>query len=136
MNRVFFSKTRNLHEENKHASSISSKTINFLRMKNLLIIALLFSGLSTVLAQTEIMLLNYNTLEKKFAKSNDDIGNPKKSLKAKTWFSRGEILQDIFDIDIEYLSEGIDKTRIQLYYKAPNKIVTETMENGQKKGNS
>lgn len=102
-------------------------------MKRLFIISLLFFGMSTLMAQTEVILLNYNSLEKKYSKSNEAIQNPKKNLKAKTWFSRGELLQDIFEIDIEYITEGIDKTRIKIYYKEPLETVTENLENGVKR---
>jgi tetratricopeptide (TPR) repeat protein len=133
MNQVCLSKTSNLHKQDKYAGHIKALIMNLFQMKRLLIVFLLFSGLTTAMAQTDVILLNYNTLEKKFDKSNEDIQNPKKNIKAKTWFSRGETLQDIFEIDIEFLSEGIDKTRIQLYYKEPKEVVTETLENGQKK---
>lgn len=91
-------------------------------MKLLLVIALVFSGLININAQ-EIVLLNFKSLTKKFEKSEENILHEKKSIVSKTWFDRGKLLQDIYNIDLEYISEGSGLTEIKLYYKEPLSIV-------------
>lgn len=94
-------------------------------MKRLLIITVFFSLFTGLLAQESgLVLLNYNTLERKWEKSNEDIEHEKKGINPKTWMDRGELLQDIYNIDLEYLSEGTAKTELQLYYKDPLSVST------------
>lgn len=88
-------------------------------MKRLLIITLVLSGFLHMKAQDQMILLNYNTLAKKYEKSEADIKNPKKNVKTNTWFNRGKLMQDIFKIDLEYLMEGTGITELKLYYKEP-----------------
>ncbi len=97
-------------------------------MKRLLTIALLFYGLSNVMAQDQVVLLNYNNLQKKLEKSNEQIQDEKKNVNPKTWFDRGKLLQDIFDIDLEYISDAMDQKMVKLYYKDPQNIKTETAD--------
>ncbi len=97
-------------------------------MKRLLSIALIFCGLTSVLAQEQVAMLNFNSLQKKLEKSNEAIQNEKKSTNPKTWFSRGELMQDIFDIDLEYITDGMDQKMLKIYYKDPQNIKTETKD--------
>lgn len=92
-------------------------------MKPLALRTLLFSisvliGLS-LQAQEEVVLLNYASLQKKFQKSEADIQNPKKNINPAIWYNRGKLMQDIYLVDLQYVSEGIDKTMLKLYYKEP-----------------
>ncbi len=94
-------------------------------MKRLLIITVFFSLFTGLSAQDAgLVLLNYNTLERKWEKSNEDIEHEKKGVNPKTWMNRGELLQDIYNIDLEYLSEGTSKSELQLYYKDPLSVST------------
>jgi len=77
--------------------------------------------------------MNYNSLEKQLEKSAEQVEHPKKGLKPKTWIKRGELLQKAFDIDLEYLTDGIDKVQFRLYYKDPLETLEETLEDGTKK---
>lgn len=43
---------------------------------------------------------NFKALEKKIAKSNDDIQNPKKMAKDGTWLSRAELMVDVYNAQI------------------------------------
>ncbi len=97
-------------------------------MKRLLFIALIFCGLSSVMAQEQVALLNFNVLQKKLEKSNEKIQNEKKATNAKTWFERGKLMQDIFDLDLEYVTDGMDPKMLKLYYKDPENIKTETKD--------
>lgn len=80
-------------------------------------------------AQTPgVATLNYNVLEKKLKKSNEDIEHPNKSIKAKTWLSRGELFQDINDVNIELLRPEMQLSEVNLYYGEPKETKTETVD--------
>ncbi len=97
-------------------------------MKRLLSIALVFCGLISSSMAQDVLLLNYSTLEKKLEKSNDQINNSKKGSDAKTWFNRGKLMQDIFNLDLENIYDGIAPNMVKLYYKDPTS--SETNEEG------
>jgi len=104
-------------------------------MKKLLLSLIVLSVAMTGLhaQQTEgssIILLNYTTVKKKLAKSDEDIQNEKKSAKAKTWMKRGEAYQDAFMFGLEQLAEGMAPTTVTLFYGEPESIDTETQEDG------
>jgi tetratricopeptide (TPR) repeat protein len=98
-------------------------------MKRFLIIILIISGFANMKAQ-DVVLMNYNTLERKFEKSNERIQHEKKKMKDKTWLKRGLLLQDIYKLDLEYIGEGTSLTEFKLYYNEPLNTVTK-QENGQ-----
>ena len=99
-------------------------------MKKFVTLAIIASIVVSLNAQdaTTVVLLNYNTVKKKVEKSDADIQDPKKNVKATTWEKRGELYQDVFMIGLEQLQEGMDQTTVQLFYKEPNNIETETVE--------
>jgi tetratricopeptide (TPR) repeat protein len=104
-------------------------------MKRLnLFILLLFSTVIITNAQqpTGAPMLSFEGLEKKLEKSNKRIEHPKKSLKAKTWLRRGEVFQDINDVNTELLRVDMPATEIKLYYQEPNEIETVQEEGVQK----
>jgi tetratricopeptide (TPR) repeat protein len=68
--------------------------------------------------------LNYGTLQKKLEKSNLDIQNPKKAGVFKTWFVRGELFQDISDVNTEFLRLGMSTMETKLFLKEPNEVKT------------
>ena len=81
-------------------------------------------------AQTPgVSALNYNVLEKKLEKSDEAINHPKKGINAKTWLSRGELFQDINDVNTELLRPEMQVTEVKLYKGEPKEVKTET-ENG------
>ena len=99
-------------------------------MKKFVTLAIIASIVISLNAQdaTTVVLLNYNTVKKKVEKSDAEIQDPKKNAKASTWEKRGELYQDVFMLGLEQLQEGMDATTVQLFYKEPNNITTETIE--------
>jgi len=68
--------------------------------------------------------LNYGSLEKKLAKSDEDIKDPKKSSNPKTWVTRGEIFQDINDVNIEFIRWGMGTSEAKLFLRDPKEVRT------------
>jgi len=99
-------------------------------MKKFVTLAIIASIVVSLNAQdaTTVVLLNYNTVKKKVEKSDAEIQDPKKNVKAATWEKRGELYQDVFMIGLEQLQEGMDPTTVRLFYKEPNSIDTETVD--------
>ncbi len=100
-------------------------------MKKFITLVLIASAVVAGKAQegaTAPLLLNYNTVQKKVAKSDEAIQDPKKSVKAKTWFDRGELFQDVFMVGLEQVQEGMQPSTLVLFYGEPNSIETETIE--------
>ena len=68
-------------------------------------------------AQTN--LLNYAPVENKLKKSNEDIQDPKKNIKAKTWVTRGNLMTEIYNFHNQYLRKGMPQTEVKLFFKEP-----------------
>jgi|WetSurSiteA1Bulk_404760.scaffolds.fasta_scaffold00052_24 tetratricopeptide (TPR) repeat protein len=68
--------------------------------------------------------LNYTGLENKLKKSDAEIIDPKKNIKAKTWTSRAQLLIDIFNVNNDVLQKEMDQTTAKLFYKEPLEIQT------------
>ena len=77
-----------------------------------------------------VVLLNPNAVQKKVEKSDAEVQDPKKNSKAATWLKRGDLYQDVFNIGLEQVQEGIDTKMLTLFYKQPQSIENETMEDG------
>ncbi len=100
-------------------------------MKKLVTLALLTAFVLGLYAQegaTAVVLLNYATVKKKIEKSDADIQDPKKSIKAATWLKRGELYQDAFMFGLEELQEGMATATMTLFYKEPKSIESETVD--------
>ena len=94
-------------------------------MKNLFIsLLLLFSFVYTQSQEPVTSTLNYGNLQKKLEKSDLDIKNAKKAGLAKTWFVRGELMQDISDVNIEFLRYGMSTMETKLFMKEPKEVKT------------
>ena len=94
-------------------------------MKRIIISALVLAGFMTLQAQdVTATSLNYNVLKKKFSKSNEDIVNEKSKIKPNVWFARGELLQDIYNVNTELVRRGMPVTESQLYLGKPNEVLT------------
>jgi tetratricopeptide (TPR) repeat protein len=94
-------------------------------MKNLIIsLLLIFSFVYAQAQETGTPTLNYGMLQKKLEKSDLAIKHPKKSVQAKTWFLRGELFQDINDVNIEFLRYGMSTMETKLFMKEPNEVKT------------
>jgi tetratricopeptide (TPR) repeat protein len=102
-------------------------------MRKLITLAIIITAVISLDAQdmgSTVVLLNPSTVQKKVEKSNEDIKNPKKSAKAKTWLSRGDLFQDVFNIGLEQTQEGMDTKMLTLFYKQPLSIEHKTLEDG------
>ncbi len=75
-------------------------------------------------AQTVDMqpLINYTALENKLKKSNSAIEDPKKNVKVKTWMERGELLMEIYAINLQYLRKGMNINEAKLFFQEPEEI--------------
>ncbi len=75
-------------------------------------------------AQTVDMqpLINYTALENKLKKSNSAIEDPKKNIKVKTWIERGEILMEIYAINLQYIRKGMNINEAKLFFQEPEEI--------------
>ncbi len=94
-------------------------------MKRIVIAASLFLGITLANAQeVTTPTLNYSALEKKLKKSDEQIVDEKDKIKPGTWFSRGELLQDIHDVNIEFLRLGMAESEAKLYLREPNEVRT------------
>jgi tetratricopeptide (TPR) repeat protein len=103
--------------------------LNKIAMKRIFISLILISIVMMAMAQdAAVPMLNYKQLEKKLSASDEDIQNPKKNTKSKTWFSRGEMFQDINDVNIEFLRFGMSVMEAKLYYNEPSEIRTKEEE--------
>ncbi|MGW8315437.1 MAG: tetratricopeptide repeat protein [Bacteroidales bacterium] len=100
-------------------------------MKKLLTLVFIASAVVTLRAQegaSTAILLNYNAVQKKVEKSNEEIQDPKKGTSEKTWFKRGELFQDVFMLGLEQVNEGMAPTTLTLFYNEPENIETETID--------
>jgi tetratricopeptide (TPR) repeat protein len=94
-------------------------------MKNLFISLLLLCSFIYIQGQQPTATtLDYGALQKKLEKSNLDIQNPKKSGLAKIWFVRGELFQDINDVNTEFLRLGMSTMETKLFMKEPKEVKT------------
>ncbi len=91
-------------------------------MKRLLVITIVLAGMMNLNAQDPAILLNFSSLSKKLEKSDAAINHEKKKMKSATWFNRGKLMQDIYEIDLEYLREGSSLIEIKTFYKDPISI--------------
>jgi tetratricopeptide (TPR) repeat protein len=98
---------------------------NLFIMKNLFIsLLLLFSFIYAQGQQPATPTLNYGALQKKLEKSNLDINNAKKAALPKTWLLRGELFQDIYNVNIEFLRYGMSTMETKLFMKEPTEVKT------------
>lgn len=95
-------------------------------MKRLLVCFFILGGILLAKAQdATITALNYATLEKKFEKSNLAIEDEKDKIKPKTWSDRGEMFQDIAEVNTQFLRLGMSSAEAKLYMKEPLEVKTE-----------
>lgn len=78
-------------------------------------------------AQEAYVALNYNALQKKLEKNNSAVSHPKKSTQSKTWLQRGEIMRDVFKVDVDQIFEGMDKLTLKAVLKEPISTTNQTI---------
>lgn len=79
-------------------------------------------------AQTAATAVNYTSLEKKLAKSEKDIQNAKKNVKAATWTSRADLMVNIYNVHNNILYSGMSTTEAKLMLPDPQ--VETSQDNG------
>ena len=89
---------------------------------------ILLAFLNTAFAQQSYVPVNVNSIEKKLSKSNQDIANPKKSTKPQNWIKRGELMHQIYNLDIDQVFDGMDVFSLKLFYKEPKTTTTTEIE--------
>lgn len=72
---------------------------NFIEMKRIILVLSLVLGINMIYAQTS-KEIKFDQYAKKIEKSNAEIQDPKKSIKDGTWFSRAELMMDVYDAQI------------------------------------
>jgi tetratricopeptide (TPR) repeat protein len=85
-------------------------------------------GLNSQTPPVTSSAVNYSGLESKLKKSDADIQDPKKNIKAKTWTSRAQLLIDIFNIHNDIIRKGMDQNQVKIFLKEPKTV--ETIQEG------
>lgn len=86
---------------------------------------ILFLGfISNSFSQETYMPVNINALQKKLSKSDNAIDHPKRSLRPQTWISRGDLMHEVYNVDIDRVFDGIDIFSLKLFYKDPKNTIT------------
>jgi tetratricopeptide (TPR) repeat protein len=100
------------------------------RISLFLITMFLFAGmgLKSQTPSATSSVVNYSGLENKLKKSDADIQDPKKNIKAKTWTSRAQLLIDIFNIHNDIIRKGMDQNQVKIFMKEPKTV--ETIQEG------
>ena len=100
-------------------------------MKRLLVFCIFLGMVLNAFPQESFIPINYKALEKKLEKSNAEIQHPKKGLTPQAWIKRGDVMVDIYKVDIEQIYEGMDPMSLKLFYKEPKSV--ETIGEGEEK---
>ena len=97
-------------------------------MKRLSLSLVMIASVYLLNAQTTTpgTLINYKSLENKLEKSDEAIQNPKKNTDPKTWFSRGELFLDIYNVNLQFLRKGMGSNEVKIYFGQPDQIQTRT----------
>lgn len=70
----------------------------------------------------DVILLNYKTLEKKAAASDEAVLHEKKGLKSATWTKRGKVYQDVYNEGLEQVMLGSAPNTVAIFYGDPLSI--------------
>lgn len=62
---------------------------------------------------------NYSIYKNKLKKSEDNLTNEKKTVSAKYWLSRADLMMDIFELHREFLAQGTLAVHVKLVYGEP-----------------
>jgi tetratricopeptide (TPR) repeat protein len=77
---------------------------------------------------------NFEQFQKKVTKSDADLQDPKKSVAPKTWFSRGELMQTVYELNgvRKSITLGLDGFLAKSMFGEPKSIETAELSNGTK----
>ncbi len=89
-----------------------------------------FTVVNSQVEQVEFSASLYKSLANKLDKSNKAIEDPKKKDLAKTWLERASLLQDIGDVNTQFLRQNMALTEIKLSLKDPKEINKTTVMDG------
>ena len=82
-------------------------------MKRIFLVLGLILGFQMMKAQDMIVSpeSNFNSVKRKVEKSDQDIQDQKKNINPKTWYNRGEVMQDAFEVNnIKMLRKDMSAT--------------------------
>lgn len=99
-------------------------------MKRILMVVTLLLGCVCLGSAQMASSIDLKAVEKKVAKSNEEIAHPKKSLKVKTWLKRADVMVDVSNAHMMNSYTGVDMNTMQLLAGAPVSTRTEEV-NGQ-----
>lgn len=104
-------------------------------MKRILFVLTIALGFQLVNAQDYSVSpeTNFNNLKKKVAKSDAEIQDPKKSVNPKTWFSRGELMQEAFEVNnTKLLRKDLPANQLKIFMRDPIQVETKQLPDGSK----
>ena len=81
----------------------------------------------TAIAQTSTQI-NFGNLEKKIAKSNQNIENPKSNIKYQTWQSRGELMLEVYNAMTLNAYAGLTMQEFNLVIGRPKQQIEEEQD--------
>jgi tetratricopeptide (TPR) repeat protein len=93
-------------------------------MRKILLTTLLATCIFTLNAQQG--KIDYASTEKKKVKSDEAMKDEKQNKEAKFWFKRGELLQDVADVNTQFLRLGMGVTEVKLLLNNPTETSTLT----------
>lgn len=96
-------------------------------MKRIILVLSLVLGINMIYAQTS-KEINFEQYSKKIEKSNAEIQDPKKSIKDATWFSRAELMMDVYDAQILRAYVGMDPQTFTIIVGKPLSQTQEVIE--------
>jgi len=96
-------------------------------MKRLVMLVVSLVWVSSLFAQ-QATKLEYTSLQKAIEKSDAAIKDEKKNIKAKTWFDRGSVFQDAYEVNTKVVYAEMEQTNAMLLAGQPNQKVPKTIE--------
>ncbi len=96
-------------------------------MKKIFLILIVVITSITAIAQTSTQI-NFSNLEKKIARSDQSIENPKSNLKYQTWISRGELMLEVYDAMTLSASAGLTINDFMLIIGRPKQQLEEEID--------
>ncbi len=102
-------------------------------MKRILFVLMIALGFQMAKAQDMNVSpeTSFASLKKKIAKSDAEIQDPKKNVAPKTWFNRGEVMQEAFEVNnTKLLRKDMPASQVKLFFKNPIQTETKQLPDG------